>query len=194
MFGSTIKKPFIIMLPSKDFWGHNERKSWQPKVILEHRRTRTENAATGHLPSSLGYCAAGATFLLGAALFVPVQKRQKKKVVGEKKSLHQDFAHSLPSQGHRLGCCSPPALPKPAPTVLLPSHHHLFPGTDLCLPRAGKTQTADTLTRENTGGKECVFMGCAAIHACCATTQSLIVKVRRASLCQFHLGLSQRCW
>lgn len=32
-----------------------------------------------------GYCAAGATFLEGAALFVPVHKRKKKKVVGKEK-------------------------------------------------------------------------------------------------------------
>lgn len=60
------------------------------------------NRKRSNWPPSIfsGYCAAGATFLEGAALFVPVQKRRKKKVVGKekKKSLHQDFAHSLPAK------------------------------------------------------------------------------------------------
>lgn len=49
-------------------------------------------------PSIFSRYAAGATFLLGAALFVPVKKRRNKKVVGGKKSLHQDFAHSFPAK------------------------------------------------------------------------------------------------
>lgn len=105
------------------------------------------------------YCAAGATFLLGAALFVPVKKRKNKKVVGKKKKacIRILLIPSQPRPQVRLLLSPwPPCLS--APTVLLPRHHHLFPGTDLCLPHAEKTQTADTLTRENTGGKECVFM------------------------------------
>lgn len=113
--------------------------------------TAPEQKCSNWLPSIFSqYCAVGATFLLGAALFVPVKK--KKPASG--------FRSFTPSQGHRLGRTLPAAPCHSAPTVLPPRHHHLFPGTDPCPPHAEQTQSADTLTRNTQEGKNVFLWWC----------------------------------
>ena len=98
---------------------------------------------------------------------------------GRGKTLHQDFAcsHLAKAKGSAVFLLCPLPL---CPAALLPSHHHLFPGTTLCPPFRANAECWHPHTTE-TGGGRMYVCDCVVIHTCGTIIRSDILFNRRST-------------
>ena len=112
--------------------------------------------ANGWLPFSTG-------FVLWVQLFPPEEIMQC-CFQWRRKTLHQDFACSHLAKATRSAVFLLCPLPQ-CPAALLPSHHHLFPGTTLCPPMQGRPRVLTPSHHTHTQiKKEEVCCACLCLH------------------------------